>query len=60
MVRNKTREGRTLRIASGSLALLLPARAGGGAGGWESKSERKSMLVGAGNHEGGRAVGVGL
>jgi len=55
MVRNKTCEGRTLMIASGIQALLL-AGAGGGAGGWESGGGRKSGLVGAGNHDEGRAA----
>jgi len=55
MVMDKTCEGRTLMLADGRMALLLPARAGCGAG--ESDGGRKSGLVGAGNYEGGRALG---
>jgi len=57
MVRDKTHEGRTLMLADGTPALLLLAGACGSAGGWESKDGRKSGVVGAGNDEGGRAVG---
>jgi len=56
MFRNKTREGRTLMIVSEIPALLLPAHAGGGAGGCERDGGRRSGLVGAGDFERGRAV----
>jgi len=59
MVRDKTCEGRTLMIASGT-TVLLPAGAGGGAGGCESYGGRGSGSVGAGDYEGGRAAGDGI
>jgi len=50
MVKSKTREGRTLMITHG-IQMLMPARAGCGAGGWESRGGRKLRLVGAGDYE---------
>jgi len=60
MVMDKTCEGRTLMLADGTTALLLPAGAGGGAGGREGRGGRKEELVGAGDLERERAPGEGL